>query len=50
MINVIRRRSGKVRDVEFCDECAQVCTAACRAEAHRDRARTELAAQMPFFR
>jgi hypothetical protein len=50
MINAIRRRSGKVRDVEFCDECGQVCSASCLAEAHRDRAPTELAAQLPFPR
>lgn len=31
-----RRRASSV---SFCDSCGQVCTAACRAEAHRDRAR-----------
>ena len=26
--------------VDFCDSCARVCTAACRSEALRDRTRT----------
>ncbi|CAL9471214.1 hypothetical protein SUDANB121_02855 [Nocardiopsis dassonvillei] len=25
--------------VEFCDSCGEVCTQACRAEAHRERVR-----------
>lgn len=27
--------------VEFCDRCAQVCDAACRADAARERARMQ---------
>jgi hypothetical protein len=32
-------RKSKEFVVEFCDRCAQVCDAACRAEAVRERAR-----------
>jgi hypothetical protein len=31
-------RSSKVRLVAFCDRCARVCDAACRADAIRERA------------
>jgi hypothetical protein len=34
------RRRARALEVEFCDGCAEVCTRACRAEAHRDKART----------
>jgi hypothetical protein len=33
MFAALRRRANRVRGVEFCDGCGQVCTAACRAEA-----------------
>jgi hypothetical protein len=33
--------------VEFCDGCAQICDAACRSAAHRDRARLAAA---PYIR
>jgi hypothetical protein len=39
MVKLIRRLS-RLRSVEFCESCGQVCTAACRAEAHRARVRT----------
>lgn len=35
------RRMGPVGRVEFCETCGQVCTPACRAQALRDRTRTE---------
>lgn len=36
MVKLIRRLSR----VEFCESCGQVCTAECRAEAHRARVRS----------
>ncbi|MBO7939242.1 hypothetical protein [Streptomyces antibioticus] len=33
-----RRLAG----IRFCDGCAQVCDASCRAEAHRQRAQSAL--------
>ena len=39
MVKLVRRLS-RLRSVEFCESCGQVCTAACRAEAHRARVRT----------
>lgn len=30
--------------VEFCERCGQVCTAACRSQAHLDRVRQRAAA------
>ncbi|MGW7469660.1 hypothetical protein ACWGJT_34595 [Streptomyces xantholiticus] len=33
-----RRAARSLADVEFCDSCAQVCEAACRAQAHRQSA------------
>jgi hypothetical protein len=50
MFGAIRRRAGRTHGVEFCEQCGQVCTSACRAETRRDRVRTELAAQLPFPR
>jgi hypothetical protein len=50
MFAAIRRLAGKAQGVEFCDQCGQVCTSACRAEAHRDRVRTELVARLPYPR
>ncbi|GAA0793545.1 hypothetical protein [Spirilliplanes yamanashiensis] len=35
-----RRRTATLAAVTFCDACAQVCTAECRAAAHYDRIRT----------
>jgi hypothetical protein len=46
----LRRRAGRARGAEFCDRCGQVCTAACRAEARRDRVRTAALNQFPFPR
>jgi hypothetical protein len=40
MMRLLRRRAAALRGVSFCDSCAQVCTADCRAATHRDRART----------
>ncbi|NIK59865.1 hypothetical protein [Kribbella shirazensis] len=37
------RRMVRLGRVEFCDGCGQVCTAQCRAEAHRDRLRARQA-------
>ena len=37
MLNRLKRRRELV--VEFCDRCAQVCDAWCRAEAVRERTR-----------
>jgi hypothetical protein len=37
----MRRRVGLVNRVEFCEACEQVFTPACRAQALRDRTRTE---------
>ena len=45
-----RRRVGKARGIELCEQCGQVCTSACRAGAVRERARAELAAALPFPR
>jgi hypothetical protein len=42
MMRLLRRRTNDRLQVTFCDSCAQVCTAECRAEAHRDRARTSV--------
>jgi hypothetical protein len=39
MLAFLRRRRSSLSSVSFCDSCGQVCTAACRADAHRDRAR-----------
>lgn len=36
--------------VEFCDSCGEVCTAACRAEARRDRLRAQTLLIAPFPR
>jgi hypothetical protein len=35
-----RRRAAIVAGTGFCESCAAVCTAQCRADAHYDRART----------
>jgi hypothetical protein len=35
-----RRREAVLAGTVFCDGCAEVCTAGCRADAHRDRVRT----------
>ncbi|MGW5671795.1 hypothetical protein [Micromonospora sp. NPDC003776] len=41
MIKLFRhRRPSDASNVTFCDSCGQVCTAACRADAHHERART----------
>jgi hypothetical protein len=38
-----KHRQSRLRGVQFCDGCAQVCTAECRADARRERVRTEAA-------
>ena len=38
MVKLIRRLS-RLGSVEFCESCSEVCTAACRSQAHRDRVR-----------
>ena len=40
MLRFLHRRATSAQ-VSFCDSCSQVCTAACRADAHRDQARTD---------
>lgn len=50
MFTNIRRRLTELRGVEFCDECAEVCTAQCRADAHLERARAKAAYQFLFPR
>jgi len=48
MIKLIRRLS-RLRSVEFCESCGQVCTAECRAEAHLSRVRSShLHIQLPY--
>jgi hypothetical protein len=46
----VLRKLTATRPAEFCDECAQVCTSACRAEAHLSRVREQVAFQVPFIR
>lgn len=36
----IRTKLTAPRNVTFCESCGQVCDAACRSDAVRDRART----------
>lgn len=50
MFTKLLRKLTATRPAEFCDECAQVCTSACRAEAHYSRAREQSALQVPFIR
>lgn len=41
MIKLFRRRpAGDVQGVTLCESCGQVCTSACRADAHFEQART----------
>lgn len=47
MLNVLRRWSATLRDVRFCESCAEVCTAECRSQAHLDRVHT-YASQQQF--
>lgn len=35
-----RRQAHLLKETEFCDSCAQVCTSACRSAAIRDNAGT----------
>jgi len=42
MMRPLRRRTIDRLHVSFCDSCARVCAAECRAETHRDRARTSV--------
>ncbi len=50
MFTKVLRKLITTGPVEFCDECAQVCTSACRAEAHYLRVREQAALQVPFIR
>jgi hypothetical protein len=44
MIGLFRRRAAAVlHGTTYCESCAQVCTAECRADARLDRARTAAA-------
>jgi len=40
MMRFLRRCAERREQVTFCESCAQVCTAACRATAHRERVQT----------
>lgn len=40
MVKLLQRMVAGRGRVDFCDECGQVCTSSCRAEAQRDRIRT----------
>lgn len=42
MMRFLRRFAADLGRVTFCDSCAQVCTAECRAETQRDRTRTSV--------
>jgi hypothetical protein len=48
MVGRWRRRSARSSEVAFCDECGQVCTSTCQAQARLDRIRTEIALQVPL--
>lgn len=48
MLQLIQRLTGRRGPVEFCDTCGQVCTAACRSQAHRDRMRLK-SMHVPFI-
>jgi epoxyqueuosine reductase QueG len=51
MIGLFRRRTATiVRGVTFCDTCAQVCTADCRAATRRDQIRTAAMSHLPSWR
>ena len=45
MLGRMRRRTARLRGVQFCDQCGQVCTAEGRARARLDRVRAEIALQ-----
>lgn len=47
MLKRLIRRKRPTAHVDFCDSCGQVCTSACRAQAHRDRV-TAAAPQAPL--
>jgi len=36
-----RRRAARLAGTTFCEACGSVCAAACRAQAHLDRVRTQ---------
>lgn len=38
MLKFLQRRFGRVRDVRFCDACAEVCTPECRSQTRLDTA------------
>ncbi|MFD0783760.1 hypothetical protein ACFQZ8_07520 [Micromonospora azadirachtae] len=41
MIKLLRRRrANRLPRLTLCESCGQVCTAACRADAHYERGRT----------
>lgn len=50
MLKILRRRAALWRGVEFCESCAEVCTATCRAEARRERTRALAAYHAPYLR
>lgn len=49
MFALVRRRTARLRNVEFCDSCSQVCTPACRAAARLEQIRTQVARQVPLL-
>lgn len=48
MFALVRQRAARLRGVEFCDSCGQVCTPACRSQARLEQARTQVAWQVPL--
>lgn len=50
MFSKVWHKLTAAKTVEFCDECSQVCTSACRAEAHYGRVREQAAMQLPVIR
>jgi len=43
MFGRVRRRAVERPEVEFCEQCGQVCGSTCRAEERRERVRAEVA-------
>jgi len=45
-----RRVRAEVAETQFCETCSQVCTPACKAEAHRERAQVQAAQWLSTLR
>ena len=43
MFSLRRQVRTEVAETQFCETCSQVCTSACQAEAHRERAHVQAA-------